>query len=216
MSVRFSYRLADDVHSSEKSNSLNDTSLFSEIRATFTEILEDLLANPSNYSNIGQKIISDFKARNASGGFLCRYHNCEKSVRGFDKEESRDQHELSHQIKYRCTVLDCPQRDWTFSSKRQLLSHRKQYHELAVPALPHKRTGASLSIPFVRPLDQISDLPYLYHVYGHDWSAISRKIFNPGDPKTPNEVFSRLSMIRVIRIGEADSSSRSRDIITND
>ena len=172
----------------EQADTLHDPTLLPLVRERFIQIRESLLSDPIVYSKHDGRLLSRFREKHASSAFVCRFAQCEKSVRGFDDAASRDRHESAHHESYRCREPGCASADWKFPNKRSLVAHSKRYHSLEKPVSMHQWNPIEPTGHERRKLDEISDLPYLYEVHGHDWLAIARLISTPEDPKTAHEV----------------------------
>ena len=158
------------------------------MRESFIQIRESLLSDPIVYSKHDGRLLSRFREKHASSAFVCRFAQCEKSVRGFDDAASRDRHESTHHESYRCREPGCASADWSFPNKKSLIAHSKRYHSVEKPVPMHQWNPIEPIGHEKRKLDDISDLPDLYEEYGHDWLAIARRISTPKDPKTAPEV----------------------------
>ncbi len=102
-----------------------DQNLFTDIRARYQSIVEDLLAieNPNDAN------LRTFQARHESGAFFCRYPNCPRSTIGFDSVELRKHHEDGHAPRFRCIDAACGFNGWTFKNREALDKHTSCYHE---------------------------------------------------------------------------------------
>jgi hypothetical protein len=102
-----------------------DQNLFTDIRARYQSIVEDLLAieNPNDAN------LRTFQARHESGAFFCRYPNCPRSTIGFDSVELRKHHEDGHAPRFQCIDAACGFNGWTFKNREALDKHTSCYHE---------------------------------------------------------------------------------------
>ena len=117
----------------EPSETIQDPTLFSAMRATYQTIVEDLLQKDASTD----AALQEFQARNNSGLFLCRFHRCPRAEQGFSSTELRQQHEDSHAPRFQCTSSACGFFGCTYRTRALLKKHADRYHvETKISSIP--------------------------------------------------------------------------------
>lgn len=95
------------------------------MRRKYQSTVELLLAEDSS-SDPG---LQEFQMRNSQGLHLCRFSGCDRTEQGFDTSNMRDEHEVNHAPKLKCSNWSCGMSGQTFKSRAQLRKHELRYHE---------------------------------------------------------------------------------------
>ncbi|KAG8532914.1 uncharacterized protein KY384_002792 [Bacidia gigantensis] len=94
------------------------------MREHYQRYVEDLMST----HGLSDSALQKFQVRHRTGSFLCRYQGCQRSKQGFDSVQLRQQHEESHNPRFRCTESECGLSGWVFKTRAQLKAHSKRYH----------------------------------------------------------------------------------------
>lgn len=73
-----------------------------------------------------------FKETYGPSAFICRYAHCSRANSGFQSARKREEHESTHQRKYRCAYPSCTFFAIGFSTKGKLGQHNEKYHAVHV------------------------------------------------------------------------------------
>lgn len=105
-------------------NGQDDPTLFSNVRAQYQSILEELLET----NNFNVAVPDDFAARHRSGSYLCRYRSCPRAIQGFGTPDLRQEHETSHAPLFRCTDSTCGLFGRALTTRAAMNKHSNKYH----------------------------------------------------------------------------------------
>lgn len=117
-----------------------DPPLFIHIRDRYQAIVEGLM----EIDGSNNELLSDFRARQSSGAFLCHYRNCSRAIQGFSTSELREKHEESHRSRFQCAHAPCGFFGTTFNTRDAMKRHATKYHdEENTAAIPNFLTRKS-------------------------------------------------------------------------
>lgn len=94
--------------------------------AAYQETVRSIL-DQSDHPGISAEELELFKSQFRSSAFTCRLKSCPRATLGFETENYRLEHEITHVRKFRCTFPDChfP----PFVSAQALKNHTNKYHD---------------------------------------------------------------------------------------
>jgi hypothetical protein len=69
-----------------------------------------------------------FSETYGKSAFVCRYLHCVRATQGFDSSQQRNNHEATHERKFRCAETSCASFSLGFATKIALKRHNEKYH----------------------------------------------------------------------------------------